>query len=62
MLHLRLGNLLHLALICVTFKVGITFSVVITFSGDTRLRHSFEVRRKKLYGISDLKGKYTQTK
>ena len=36
MLHLRL--VLHLALTCVTFEVGITCSVVITFSGDTALR------------------------
>ena len=35
MLHLRLGKLLHLALKFITFTVGITFSVVITFSGDT---------------------------
>ena len=30
-----MGKLLHLALICVTFTVGITCSIVITFSGDT---------------------------
>ena len=28
-------SLLHLALNCITFTVGNTFSVVITFSGDT---------------------------
>jgi len=30
-----LVSLLHLALNCITFTVGNTFSVVITFSGDT---------------------------
>ena len=35
MLHLRFGKLLHLGLNFITFTVGITFSVVITFSGDT---------------------------
>ena len=52
MLHLRLGKLLHLALnfitfmfvlhlalICVPFTVGIKFSVVITFNGDTTTYH-----------------------
>ena len=29
------GWVLHLALVCITFTVGITFSVVIAFSGDT---------------------------
>ena len=33
LLYLRL--VLHLALICTTFTVDITFSVVITLSGDT---------------------------
>ena len=35
MLHLRLGKLLHVALNFITFTVGTTFSIVITFSGDT---------------------------
>jgi len=36
-LHLRFDKLLHLALMFITFTVGITLSVVITFSGDTAM-------------------------
>ena len=45
MLHLglkvvtfRVMRLLHLALIFVTFRVVVTFCVVVTFSGDTQLQ------------------------
>ena len=48
MLHLRLGKLLHLALNFVTFTVGITFSVVITVSGDTQVTSSYHFADKSL--------------